>query len=207
MLFNHCGKLTVDCLHDLKAAGAAQRLGKSGFKGLPLFCGRHGQIGMEYCVDKLLMQFSLFAGVEQRIVDVGAAVIKGREQEAQLRRSDSLTGGTMKLVISGEVAQFRFSRFNRADRTQNIGKDLIRFLISHGVVISTGYIVAVACQQQQIIALAHVQRLNDFLIKCLPHPSILRTGCAQFHQHSVFFPRHDLLGGKHNIDQVFSECS
>ena len=59
---------------------------------------------MEYCVDKLLMQFSLFAGVKKRIVDVGAAVIKGREQEAQLRRSDSLTGGTMKLVISGEIA-------------------------------------------------------------------------------------------------------
>lgn len=59
---------------------------------------------MEYCVDKLLMQFSLFAGIKQCIVDVGAAVIKGREQEAQLRRSDSLTGGTMKLVISGEIA-------------------------------------------------------------------------------------------------------
>ena len=59
---------------------------------------------MEYCVDKLLMQFSLFAGIKQCIVDVGAAVIKGREQEAQPRRSDSLTGGTMKLVISGEIA-------------------------------------------------------------------------------------------------------
>ena len=102
---------------------------------------------MEYCVDKLLMQFFLFAGVKKRIVDVGAAVIKGREQKAQLRRSNCLTGGTMKLVISGEIAQFRFSRFNRADRTQNIGKDLIRFLGSHGVAISTGYIVAVACQQ------------------------------------------------------------
>ena len=162
---------------------------------------------MEYCIDKLLMQFSLFAGVKKRIVDVGAAVIKGREQKAQLRRSNCLTGGTMKLVISGEIAQFRFSRFNRADRTQNIGKDLLRFLGSHGVAISTGHIIAVACQQQQIIALAHVQRLNDFLIKCLPHPSILRTGCAQVHQHSVFFPRHDLLVGKHNIDQVFPERS
>ena len=162
---------------------------------------------MEYCIDKLLMQFSLFAGIKQCIVDVGAAVIKGWEQKAQLRRDDSLTGGTMKLIVSGEVAQFCFSRFNRADRTQNIGKDLIRFLGSHGIAISTGYIVAVACQQQQIIALAHVQRLNDFLIKCLPHPSILHTGRAQFHQHSVFFPRHDLLGGKHNIDQVFPECS
>ena len=155
MLFNHCGKLTVDCLHNLKTAGAAQRLGKSGLKGLPLFCGRHGQIGMEYCVDKLLMQFSRFAGIKQRIVDVGAAVIKGREQKAQLRRDDSLTGGTMKLIVSGEIAQFCFSRFNRADRTQNIGKDLIRALGSQGVVISTGYIIAVVCQKQQIIALAH----------------------------------------------------
>ena len=41
---------------------------------------------MEYCVDKLLMQFSRFAGIKQRLVDVGAAVIKGREQKDVYKR-------------------------------------------------------------------------------------------------------------------------
>ena len=125
MLFNHCGKLTVDCLHNLKTAGAAQRLGKSGLKGLPLFCGRHGQIGMEYCVDKLLMQFSRFAGIKQRIVDVGAAILEAFKDAKGMEPVPigSYRGFAMSLTVEDFGRDFILTLKGKMNHRVTLGKD------------------------------------------------------------------------------------
>ena len=70
---------------------------------------------MEHGVNKLLVDPVRIAGVEKGIIDIGGAVVEGREQEAQLRRRHHLSGGAaVEFVLPGEIAQLHFAVFHRA---------------------------------------------------------------------------------------------
>ena len=71
---------------------------------------------MEDGVDKLLVELVRAAGVEEGVIDVGGPVVKGREEEAQIRGGDDLPGGAaVELVLAGQIAQLHLAVFHRAD--------------------------------------------------------------------------------------------
>ena len=194
----------MDGLHHLQAAGPLQPLPQGGLERLPLFSGGHGRFGVEDGVQKLLVQLVRLAGVGESIVDIGRPVVKGREQEAQLRRGDDLTGGAVvELIFARAVAQLQFAVLHRAHTAHNVGEHrvaLIRAILA--VFASVGHIVGVVGQQDQIIALSHVQAVDDRLIEFLPHLAVLQPGVPQSHEAAVLIAVRHLLGGEHDVDEV-----
>ena len=80
---------------------------------------------MKHGVDELLVELVRLAGVKEGVVDVGRPVVKGREEEAQLRRADHLSHGVVELIVAGEIPQLRPARLHRADAADNIGEHLV----------------------------------------------------------------------------------
>ena len=81
----------------------------------------------------------------------------------------------MELIFAGEVSQLHLSVLHRADATDDVGKDLVGGVRLHLVIPPPmGNIVGIMGQEDQVIALAHVQRLDDRLIKLLPGGAVLQ---------------------------------
>ena len=75
----------MDGLHYIIAAILIQSLRQRRIKNVFLFCRRHGRLHPEQRVNDLLMQLRRVLGVEQQVIDVGGAAVKGGVQEAKLR--------------------------------------------------------------------------------------------------------------------------
>ena len=58
-------------------------------------------------------------------------------------------------------------------------------------------------QQNQIAALAHIQAVDDFLVKRPADFAVLQLAGAQSGEHPVFVAVHHLLGGENHVDQIF----
>ena len=65
-----------------------------------------------------------------------------------------------------------------------------------------GHIVGVVGQQDEVVALPHVQAVDDRLIELLPHRTVLQPGIPQGHEAAVFVAVRYLLGGEHDVDEV-----
>ena len=154
-----------------------QRLGEGALERLPLLGGGHGRLGVEHRINKLLVKLIRLAGVEQGVVDVGRPVVKGGEQKTKLRRGHYLAGGVVELVVAGEVVQLRLAQLHRADTAEDVSKYVLG-AIRNIVLAPAGDIVAVAGQQEQVTAFAHVQAVDDLLIKVRPGLSVLQGSGA-----------------------------
>lgn len=117
----------VDGLEHLHAALVLQPLTQGGLKGHLLLSGGHGRFGVEHRVDELLVQLVGAACIIQGVIDVGRPVVKGGEEEAQLRGTDDLPRRqVVELVLLGEVAQLRLALLHRIDAADKVREGLVR---------------------------------------------------------------------------------
>ena len=66
------------------------------------------------------------------------------------------------------------------------------------------HVIGIVGQQDQVVAAVHVQRLDDRIVKRLAHGRVLELAVPQRHQQLVLGAVHHLLGGEHDVDQVFA---
>ena len=123
---------------------------------------------MKYAVDNFLVDLICLSGIEQGIVDIGRTIVKGWEHESQFRCGNDLAGTTVELIISREESQLRFALLHRTDTANDIGKYGIGCIFIHLVVfVLMGDIVCVMCQEDEVVAVPKVKRVDDFLIELL----------------------------------------
>ncbi len=116
-----CPDLLMDGLHHVIAASLIQRLRQRRIKNVFLFCRRHGRLHPEQRVNDLLMQLRRVLGVEQQVIDVGGAAVKGGVQEAQLRGQRDMAGGAgMEFVQVMIVPQLQSRGLYRADGADKV---------------------------------------------------------------------------------------
>ena len=114
------------------------------------------------------MDLICLSGIEQGIVDIGRTIVKGWEHESQFRCGNDLAGTTVELIISREESQLRFALLHRTDTANDIGKYGIGCIFIHLVVfVLMGDIVCVMCQEDEVVAVPKVKRVDDFLIELL----------------------------------------
>ena len=109
----------------------------------------------------------------------------------------------MELVLPGAVAQLQLAVPHRADAAHDVGEHGIARIRLHFIILApVGHIVGVMGQQDEVIALPHVQAVDDRLIKLLPHLTVLQPGIPQGHESAMFVAVRHLLGREHDVDEV-----
>ena len=158
---------------------------------------------MEDAVQKGLGLAVRPAAVEQGVVQVGGPVVEGGEEEAVLRRGHGLGDAAVELVVPGEVPQAGLALLHRADGAQQVGEH--RVAVQLQVVLALdGDIVGVVCQQQQVVAL-EIQSLGGLFVKGPAGLCVLQARAAQGHEQPVLLAVRHLLGGEHQVDEVFPQ--
>ena len=121
---------------------------------------------MEYGVNELVMKLHGLLRVVESVVDIGGAVVESRKQETERGRSRYLTYGVgMELIIAVEVPQLRVCILYGTNRADDIAEHLIRGVsLRFPVVAPIWHVVAVRGKQNDIIAVTHIECVDDFLI-------------------------------------------
>ena len=103
------------------------------------------------------------AAVEKRVIDIGAAVIKSREEEAKFWSTDNLSGeAVVELVLTGVIAKLQLPVLHRADRAYKIAEHLIGLIVGSATARD---IVCIIGTENKIIAVTHVKVFYDSLEK------------------------------------------
>ena len=116
------------------------------------------------------------AGIAQRAVDIGRALLKAGEHKAHLGRAHHpvrLAG--MEQVIRRAIAQRSLGQLDRAHSANNVLEHLVAHLIiALTVMIAEGHVVSIVRQQDQKAALLRQSRQHA-LEKHLSH-IVIRDG-------------------------------
>ena len=198
----------MDRLDQFHIAGITQSFAECILECFFLLSGRHGGCGMKYAVDNFLVDLICLSGIEQSIVDIGRTIVKGREQESKFRCGNDLADTTVELVVSGEESQLSFALLHRTDTANDIGEYGIGCICIHLVVfVLTGDIVCVICQEDQVVAVPKVKRVDDFLIELLTDVTAFQLRIAQRHEKAMLITVSYLFSREDNIDQVLPKFS
>ena len=80
----------------------------------------------------------------------------------------------MELIVSGEKAKLRFPVLDRADAAKDVAEHLIGGVWLKLVVFApVRHIIDIAGQEDQVVAVLHLQGINDGLIESVPGFRIL----------------------------------
>ena len=163
---------------------------------------------MKQSVGKVLLIFLQTAGVIQRAVDIGAAVVEGGEEEARFRCGQDPVGAEIAEGSLGHVvAQGGLGQLHRAHGAQKIGIDLAGSIgLGEVVPAAVGHVVGVVGQQDQIVAFDG-EGLDRRLVKIGDGFVVLQGGIPQTHQPPVLGAAHHLLGGKGQLRQIFADAA
>ena len=198
-------ELFVDGLYHLQTAAVRQGGGQGGLKRLLLLIRGHGRLGAEHPVQEILVDIPGGLGVKQDVVDIGRAVVKGREQEAQFRLGHDLSGdAAVELVLSGEVAQLQLAVLHGTDAAEDVsvyGVGISRLVVPG----PSGHVVGVIGQQDHVVGVPHIQGVDDLPVELLPDLSALQLRLPQGGEQTVLVTVHHLLGGKNHIYQVSAQ--
>ena len=110
----------------------------------------------------------------------------------------------VKLVFTGTITQFQLAVFHRADAADDVGEHLVRGIcLGLAVLGPVWHIIGIMGQQDQVVAIPHIQGFYDLLIKGLPDFPIFQPGVPKRHEQSVFVAVHHLVCGEYNVNQIF----
>jgi len=197
--------LLMYILHHLKAAAVLQGCSEQRFKGLFLLYCTLGCLHIEQRLDERLMVFLRAVRIEQRIVDIGCAVIKGRKHKAHFRRRRHI-GGTavMEFLFICHIAQIWLGQFYGAHRAEHISKGLAGCILLQLIILTfKRHIIAVTAKQYQIIFIEG-NIVDDFSIQRKAQILILESAAAQIHQKLMLRRIRHLPGTEGNIDQILT---
>ena len=125
VVLHQAAQLVVDRLDHLEAALLFQGLLQHRVKGRLLLVRGHGGIGAEHRLHHSALDVLCMLGVVEGVVQVGGAVIEGREQKAQLRRGHHpVRSPVVELILLDIVAQGRLGQLHRTHTAQDIGEHL-----------------------------------------------------------------------------------
>ena len=80
----------------------------------------------------------------------------------------------MELIVAGEKAQLGLALLDGTNTAEKVGKDLVRGIPHHGIILcAAGHIVVVVNQQDQIAAFLQLQRVDHLPVEPLPGPMVL----------------------------------
>ena len=158
---------------------------------------------------ELVVDLVWHSGIEKCIVNVCRPVIESRKEETKFRLRNDLTGHTtVEFIIPGEKAQFRFSVLDRADAAENVAEYLVGSVWLEIIVFApVRHIVDITGQENQIVAVLHLQGVNDNLIEFMPNLRILQFRIPHGSQQTVFIAVHHLLCREHNVNQVAAKSA
>ena len=198
--------LVVDSLHHIQAAFLPQGGGQQGFKGLFLLSSRLGCRGVKYRFNEGILPHLHIVGIVQGIVDIGGAVVKGREQEAQHGSRYHLVHGTIvEDLFLRHIMQIGFGLLHRADGADQIGVGFVAVVTLAEIILALkGNVIAVTANQDQVSPL-HAHRVNDLLIEGSQQLLILQLALPQIHQQLVLRGICHLRGFEGNINEILSQ--
>ena len=116
----------MDGLDHIIAALLFQCLAQRLMESLPLVSGRHGHLGAEHRVDKILVDLLGIFGIKQGVIDIRGPVVKAGEHKAQLRGCHDLSRDKiLKTALLRAVAKLHLPGLHRADAAQDIAEHLV----------------------------------------------------------------------------------
>ena len=206
VVLHQATQLIVDRLDHLVAALLPQGVREHRGKGSLLGLGRHGSRSVEQGIDQGLMDVLHVFGIVQGVIEIGAAVVKGREQEAHLGLGYHPVGRqVVELVFLYRVAESRLGLLDGADAAQDVGVDFCGAILQFLPVLSfVRHIVGIVDQEDQIVGL-QLHCSNDLLEKFLHCLLVLELRIAQGHEQLVLCPAYHLLGLKGDVQQVLAQ--
>ena len=145
-------------------------------------------------------------GVVQGVVNIGGAVIKGREQEAQRRGGNKLIHSP---VVEGlflrDVVQPALGLLHRADGAQDVGIGLVGVVLLKGIVPGLkGHVIGVIAQQNQVVSL-HNHGVDDLLEEAVQQLVIPQLGFPQVHEQLMLGAARHLGGLEGDINQILAD--
>ena len=155
---------------------------------------------MEHGVYKAFIAVVLALVVIQRAVEIGRAVVKGREEEAKLRvcyhpvRAVAVEG-----LLGSVIAQCGLGLLHRADGAHKIGKLAVRKLVKPPVLAPERDVIHVAAQQHQQIALTELEVLRDGLIELVAGLFVCELAGSELAEQAVLVAVRHLGGGEHDV--------
>ena len=146
-------------------------------------------------------------GIEQQVVDVGGAAVKGGVQEAKLRGQRDMAGGAgMEFVQVMIIPQLQCRCLHRADGANEIPVHRVpRVRLKFIVPALVGYIVGVRSQQDQVVGLSHVQCVDQPTAEILPGGRVLQLRLPHGLQQAMLVTVRYLRRGKCDIHQVLAQ--
>ena len=123
-------------------------------------------------------------GVVQGVINIGRPVVKGREQESQRRGGNHLVHrAVVEQLFLRDVVKIRLGLLDGADGAENEGVGLVGIVrLRIAVLALEGNVVAVAAQQNQVIALDG-NGVDDLLAEFPAKRVVRQLGLPQIHEH------------------------
>ena len=147
------------------------------------------------------------AGIVQRAVEIGGAVIKGGEQEAQRgRRNDRVGCDIAETVVPDKVGQRGLCHADRADGAEDVAEYLAGVLRASAVLVVGEHVIAVVAEQDHVVALQR-QRTDYLFVKGVDGGVITEGAFAQSHEQTVLRTGLHLRSRKGDVHQIGSDFS
>ena len=158
---------------------------------------------MKDCLNEILITLFLGAVEEQRAIEVGGPVVKGREEEAQLGiAGHTVHAAAVEALLSRVIAKTWLRLLDGADGANQIGELGVAGIRMEAAVLSPeGDVVDIRRQQDQIADLRQTEAACNFFKQAVARVGVGQTLPQQFHQQSVFFSALDLSGRKAQLGE------
>ena len=144
-------------------------------------------------------------GVVEGVIEVRGTVVKGREQEAQLRGADRLVHGAVpEAFFLRHIVQGGFCLLHRADSADEEAVGLVGVVLSKGTILTLkGHIVAVAAHKDQVVSLQnHI--LDDLLVERSQFFLVFQAAGTKIHEKLMLRTAGNLGGLKAQVNEVFA---
>ena len=208
MQLNALAQLVVNLLDHIHAALVVKSRGQQGLEGLLLLIGRLWDGSIENGLDKSVVALLDVLGVEQGVVDIGGAVVKSREQEAQLRCGDHLShGAVVEQFFLSNIVQVGLCLLHGADGADHEGIAFLTLVLLERIVLALeGHVIGLAAQEDQVIVLEG-DGVDDLLVEAPPQLVILQLAVSQVHQQLMLRGACHLGRLKGDVDQILAQTA
>ena len=176
-------------------------------EGVLLDADGHGGLGVEDRVHEPVIAVVLAAVVQQGAVQVGRPVVKGREEEAQLRIAHNpIRPMVAEGLFRSVIPQHGGGLLHRADGAGNVGELQIAAVgLKAAVLCPEGNVVDVAGKQHQNAVVSQLQGPGDFLIEGVTGLLVRQLGIPQSGKESVLVAVQNLGCGEADIGERSSD--
>ena len=186
VFFCHFGQVFVDLADDLVVAFFSEGFSQYILEHFFLCLVGDRRRSAEAGIDEFVMEFLRVLGEIEDSVDVGAAVIESREQEAGDRWLYPPVSRALFDVVGGlVVGEAWFGEFYRTNAAEDVVKHFLGGIEHFLIVICLARNVVGAVNEDDVVILAVVVVFNDFIIEVVHNFVVGQFVVAQLHEECV----------------------